>query len=481
MPTSSPLTAPPDPNRPRATCNCLLTIACLLLASLARALPSAQAQTLAHPGWVGNGLNVDPWWQHAVFYEVTTSATPDFKDIATRLNALRFLGVDALLLPAPTLKPQSTAADPDPTLDDFDELIHQASRQSMRILLTIPTSSVTSDVSGTAHFWLNHGVAGFHVATSEGTTPQDAQTITQLLRKLTASAAGQRIVITDFDLSTPDTATAVPTTSHHATPHPTSRRTSQPTDAPAAQLQFANIKFLGSPDGTTLRPPLVKSLTQPNILLNISFETMGVTSLPARQTDQPTSDRPLANVLATILLTLQPASLISSTANLTLDPNAPPIDTPPPPPPPPPPPTPVVPEGTFVPYVPPPKPVTPPLPPAPSVATNLTDWYRQLITLRHGNAALRSGTITMLDFDQQSALVWAARPASNSPLVMPVVILCNLSATTVHLDLGAAIKTLNLRGTYLRTLLRSDKAMGPQDLNGVILPPYSVYIGELRR
>jgi Domain of unknown function (DUF3459) len=439
-------------------------------------LATASAQMLAHPGWNDNGLDTSPWWQHAVFYEVTTPQ-PDFKDIATRLNALRSLGVDALLLPSPALKPQSAAPEPDPTLDDFDELIHQASRQGMRILLTIPTSSITADVSGTAHFWLNHGVAGFHVATSEGTSPQDAQTITQLLRKLTASAAGQRIVITDFDLNTPDTATAVPTTSHHATAH----RTSQPSEAPAAQLQVATIISLGLPDGATLRPLFVRSLTHPNVLLDIPpFQNMGITSLPASPTDQRVPHRPLEEVQATILLTLQPASLISSTANLTLDPNAP-IDTPPPPPPPPPPPTPVVPEGTFVPYVPPPKPVAPPLPPAPSVATNLTDWYRQLITLHHGNAALRSGVTTLLDFDQQNALVWVTRPATASRVTPPIIVACNLSATPVTLSVGAAIKNLNLHGTYLRTLLRSDKAMGPQDLNGVILPPYSVYIGELHR
>jgi hypothetical protein len=40
---------------------------------------------------------------------------------------------------------------------------------------------------------------------------------------------------------------------------------------------------------------------------------------------------------------------------------------------------------------------------------------------------------------------------------------------------------MNLHGDYLRTLLRSDKAMGPQDINSVILPPFAVYIGELRR
>ncbi len=89
----------------------------------------------------------------------------------------------------------------------------------------------------------------------------------------------------------------------------------------------------------------------------------------------------------------------------------------------------------------------------------------------------------MLDFDLQNALGWVAQPVPSRfhTLTPPVVVACNLSSTPAQLSIGAALKTLNLHGTYLRTLLRSDKAMGPQDLNNVILPPYSIYIGELRR
>ena len=67
---------------------------------------SASAQTLAHPGWVGNGMNNDSWWQHAVFYRVR-DAEPDFNALAARLESIRALGVDALLLPAPEIPAQS--------------------------------------------------------------------------------------------------------------------------------------------------------------------------------------------------------------------------------------------------------------------------------------------------------------------------------------------------------------------------------------
>jgi alpha-glucosidase len=60
------------------------------------------------------------------------------------------------------------------------------------------------------------------------------------------------------------------------------------------------------------------------------------------------------------------------------------------------------------------------------------------------------------------------------------VVICNLSASPIQLSLTAAMKQLNLRGFYLRALLRSDNGMGAQDLNSVTLPPFAVYIGELR-
>jgi len=87
----------------------------------------------------------------------------------------------------------------------------------------------------------------------------------------------------------------------------------------------------------------------------------------------------------------------------------------------------------------------------------------------------------MLNFDQQNALVWAVRPLTNTATTPPVIVACNMSSKTVHLDIGTAINSTGMRGTYLRTLLRSDKGMGPQDINAVTLPPYGVYIGELHR
>jgi hypothetical protein len=112
---------------------------------------------------------------------------------------------------------------------------------------------------------------------------------------------------------------------------------------------------------------------------------------------------------------------------------------------------------------------------------SLADWTGKLSALHHGNPTLRNGTVTMLDFDRQNALVWVSRPASPTGNTPPVVVACNLSSLPLHLSLGTAVHSLNLRGSYLRTLLRSDTAMGAQDLDSVTLPPFGVYIGELHR
>jgi hypothetical protein len=431
---------------------------CLLAALFAASAPS---QTLAHPGWDGNNLGNDPWWQHAVFYEVSTPAQADFKAIANTLDALRALGIDALLLPAPALPTAAASSPEDPALTDLDELVHQASLRGMRVLLNLPAD--TSDPSAAARFWLTRGIAGIHIATA----PQTGTQIVPDLRKITGSIAGQRILLSDFDPAAPF---AVPT-QHRAV----GRRGDRQSDPTSALLQIdSRISLLPSLEAATLRPLLTQTLTQPNILLDFHPPT-------------PSPDSALAKSIATILLTLHTSAVINADANLVLPPNAEPITPEPPTPQPPtpaPPPKPATDSEAYVPYVPPPRPTAKPAPtPAPQTPLSdpLTDWYRQLSELHHANAVLRFGSTTLIDFDQQNALVWAIRPARPSILTPPIVVACNLSAEPVQLSIGPALKKLDLHGTYLRTVLRSDKSIGPQDLNNVILPPYSVYIGELHR
>ncbi|HEY5057005.1 MAG TPA: hypothetical protein VII58_12650, partial [Acidobacteriaceae bacterium] len=193
---------------------------------------------------------------------------------------------------------------------------------------------------------------------------------------------------------------------------------------------------------------------------------------------------PLARALATLALAANSAALIDPALSLVLPASIPPPEptdesakpAPPPTPPQPPP-------GVYlpyVPYVPPPRPVKKVAPP-PAATDPFTEWVAKLAALRHSNIALRTGSKTVLDFDAQNVLVWVAKPVSPSLENAPVVVLCNLSAQPVQLSLGDAIKKLNLRGFFLRKLLRSDDAMGAEDIAAVTLAPYSVFIGELRR
>jgi alpha-glucosidase len=404
---------------------------------LALALPAA-AQTLARPGLAGSGLNTDPWWKQAIFYRIAAGpgSPTEYKSIAAQLDALHSLGIDALIVPMPSL-PGSLA--PTPALDDFDELIHQASQRGIRVLVTFPAPSVTADLAPTARFWLSRGIAGFHLVTPPSTSPQDSQSLVQALRKITSSTVGQRIVLSDFNPGA--TATPVPSpASRQPSRSASTRRASRSGDSAGAQLQIdSQLSQLDLPDAAGLRPLLAQSLATPNLLLDFHP--------PANTPGSPDPYPALARAIAAILLTTHSAALID--ANPSIEPQ------------------PALSSAN-------PRPATPPAP-------TLADWYSKLSMLHHGNATVRYGSVSTLNFDLQNALVWVIRPPSSSALAPPVVVACNLSSSPLQLSLTSAIHSLNLRGSYLLTLLRTDQAMGAQDLGSVTLPPFAVYIGELHR
>jgi hypothetical protein len=420
---------------------------------------------LARPGWNGNGLDTSPWWERAVFYRIDSPA--DARDIASRLDALRSLGVDALILPAPELPPAGSNVAM-PNLDDLDNLLRQASSHNIRVLLTLHAANAKADLSGLARFWLSRGVAGLYVATPPGTTPEQTQALVETVRKSASGALGRRVVLTDSDLAPPDGSDV-----HQPARNAAPVRTSRASGPAVAQLQIdSHLGRLPALDAASLRPLLVQAIAQPDLLLDTAVAASGT---------RP----PLAEAMAAIALITHPAALIDSSANLVLEPSPdqsaapatseqPARPTPPPAP---------LPPGTYLPYVPyappPPKP-RPAVAPTPKPADPLTTWYRRLAVLHHDNAVVRSGSKIFVDFDAQNALVWVNRPASPSPLNPPVVVVCNLSSSPLQLSLTAAIKQLNLRGFFLRPLLRSFDAMGAQPLDNVTLPPFGVYIGELR-
>jgi hypothetical protein len=424
---------------------------------------NSDAQTLARPGWAGSGLNADPWWKQAVFYQVSfakagepgTDAVSaiDFKVLTARLDILKAVGVDALLLPMPVEQAETAAsADsaqphgasktiaplaPGPLLDSFDELINQASRQSIRVVLDITASSMTPDLPATARFWLNRGVAGFHLTIPPETGADETQAIVQALHKVTDSGVGQRILIGNFDgnqVATPSDNGAAGQSynspaagSRFASRSPRARPTTAP-DRPQLQID-SRLSHLELPEAANLRAMLVQTMEESNILVDINP--------PPPPPGAPVQYSQLAKVMAAVLLTTHPAALLDGDNQIGLHVGEHP--------------------------------------------DSLANWYRSLSALHHANAALRYGTSTLLNFDEQNALVWVNRPPANAVQSNPIVVACNLSGQPVQLALSGAIHNLDMRGSYLRTILRSDDSFGPQDINAVILPPYGVYIGELRR
>jgi alpha-glucosidase len=422
---------------------------CLLLAAAA-----SSAQQLAHPGWVGSGITPDPWWKHAVFFQIDSSTTShnsagdqnqtsastqdiDFKEISARIDSLHTLGVDALLLPMPSMP---DAGNPDANLDDFDELLHQASLRNIRVLITFPASNATADLPSIARFWLSRGVAGFRLVIPHGTSPQFATVIEQTLRKITASEVGARIVLSDFNPDAPANSPQPAPVVAPQSPNPTDgNSTSNQANHSArrrirhrsasliaadsgAQLQIdPRLSQLDLPEAANLRPMLAQSLIKQNILFD--FHPLN------RDSDSPDPYPALERAMATILLATHSSAMLG-----------------------------------------------------PALADkSLADWTAKLSAIHHGNPTLRNGSITLLDFDRQNALVWVVRPPQTSTSAPPIIVACNLSSLPLRLSLGSAVHSLNLRGSYLLTLLRSDTAMGAQDLDSLTLPPFAVYIGELHR
>src|SRR5580704_18468190 len=79
----------------------------------AASIASANGQTLAHKGWVGSGITVEPWWAGAVLYQIDPVSFQDTKGdgfgdlqgIAQRLDYVQTLGVDAIVLSPFQLQP----------------------------------------------------------------------------------------------------------------------------------------------------------------------------------------------------------------------------------------------------------------------------------------------------------------------------------------------------------------------------------------
>jgi glycosidase len=432
---------------------------------------SALSQTLARPGWVGSGINTDVWWKHPVIYQVNPinfnpSGGSGLHGVSQHLDYIQSLGIDGLLLT--TLQPDAAHAQTiDPavgTLDDLDDLIHEASRHNIRVLLDLDPHIPAADLPNVARFWLNRGIAGFHII---GATPE-AHAQAAELRKATSTYLGQRVLMGDVD---------------HTLPPSPQQRTYKSPDTQSTQLLLDTS--LGAV--LTLNPPAIRSAIESTENIALSGH-----AIPLLATDGPSfqrsmtrysdgkNDLAIAKLLATILFTTRAQPLLYYGQELGVSgpqsseaPSANPIitwDAPPPPP-----------KGQPT-----PAPETSAPNPTPNAAledadpTSLLNWYRKLIELHHGNATINSGEYLTINRDDQNVLIIIRKPKNVSPTSPVLVILCNLSAQPAHLSIKADTMRLHLRGSFLRTILRTDNGMGTMHLDSMTLPPYAAYIGTMR-
>jgi len=471
----------------RRTTICLAALVALSLSA------KAPAQTLARPGWVGSGMTARIWFKHAVLYRIDTrtfaqsSKEPEgsvgtLKGIAERLDYIHDLGVDAILLE--DLAPSTGATGTSPiepalgTVDDFDELSLQASRRSLRILLT-----VSHPDPALARYWLTRGVAGFYIP-GDPSAPAVAT-----IRKLLPSFVGQRVLLTDADLS----GTA--------------------TKASANELQFdSTLLKLPTPPATNAAAELRNALEADQALLRTGSPAMATDAqgLPhsVNRFAPVGSERAAAKMIAAVLLLNRSAPVIyagqelgvpSASGSAAMIPwgQAPVAEpepaeeaaAPKPTPPPAAPQTPFVPSERYIPYVAPVKPTKPakPAPPDPATAAgqqidpnSVLSFYRQLIQLHHGKNSVRDGDDVLLNYDSANALVWGRKTANPSLVNPPLVVVCNLSAKPLSLPLKTDLTNLHLRGSFLRSVLNPESQPVSMDLNPIVLPPFGVYIGELR-
>src|SRR6266702_1455451 len=239
---------------------------------------TALSQTLARPGWAGSGMIAEPWWKHAVVYQLDPAnfSKDGLKGIPTHLDYLQSLGVDAILLT--NTAPDAQTIDPAlGTLDDLDDLIHQASRHNIRVLLDLKS---TPDPTANARFWLNRGIPGFH-------TSSDAAT----LRNVTGTYIGRRIVIADLSENPPK-----PQQNHDPAPQLTPQLVLDP--RPGTQPQLT---------ASTIRPALeaAQDITQSLLLTDGPAYPRSMT----RYADGK-HDLDIAKVLAATLLTTRAATIL---------------------------------------------------------------------------------------------------------------------------------------------------------------------------
>lgn len=412
-----------------------LALATFLISGVAR------TQTLARPGWAGSGMTVERWWTNAVLCEMKPDSLAaegsaeegsTLRRLTVRLDDLQTLGIDAVLLR--DLEPQALSKEIEGrrpsrvgvqiderygTLEEFDELVSDAVRHGIRVLVELRGSAHGTDLMEDERFWLSRGVTGLAVG---GDDPAEMRAVRGVLR----GYVGERVLIAEKNGGAEATSAEVD----------------------AAPARARNEGAAGDRTGQAAqgdRPDLVRvtlpSVSQGPAAMRHAIEHARARAnvrapAPLLSAGESSNEMASARVLATALLGSGGAVLLR-VDDLDL-PHA---------------------QGS-------------------STQSSIFNWYRQWSGLHRGNAVMRSGDDTLLDHDAEGALVWVRGSRGGSA---PIVAILNVADKPLRLSLVADIERLRLRGSFLRTISRSDGGMGAMPLREVVLPAFGVYVGELGR
>jgi hypothetical protein len=443
-------------------------------------LTTASAQSLARPGWSGNGLAPEPWWQHAVFYRIDQAPLPTLAE----LPSLQAFGIDAVLLTPPSIQPQPPAPDSPNAPLDLDDFLFQCARLHIHVLVPLDLAAPDADPGKTlalVRSWLYRGAAGFVVSGLDQLQPAIPPTsstnihpnhhnvqaihlaapapepqILHELRQIVAQFPGDHILIgpnqnPSFQLQI---ATLAPT------PDPARLASLNSQTSPRVLLSMQNPVFINPIDATRLlvtsAPAILDSAAIPPALLLHVFPPLARLTAPP-PVAKPAPLPPNPNVYTTFTPYVpkntyadQQRKLAETKAAKAAAAEKAVIDA-----------------ETF--------PVQSDFQPVADTPTGQVAFYHHLIQLHRANAALQDGTLHPLETASPTTFAWVSTHG-NAP---PLVVVCNPSAAAVTVNLSHALRGIANSSEMLRTLLHTASTSGVVDPSAVPIGAQGIYAGIL--
>ena len=430
---------------------------------------ASDAQTLARPGWAGSGMTVERWWRNAVVFEVSAApgaagngAASDaaaLTRLLTRLDDLQTLGADAVLLKGvDSGAVQGSASGREGrisnafgTLEQFDTLVREASRRRIRVLVELGSTLEGEALSDAARFWLSRGANGIDLGP---VSVADRSEKVHALRSVMHSYVGERVVLAEVPGEGAEGASPLAFGMKRMDApdmllYPLRGFGSQQVDLAVlrSSLEEANQASGGVAIAELASAAVTgeQAFAQAAVLATakggVAIRAREIGKGPEEQSaDAQNAFRARELVLETSSSSMSPAGLSNAKRALARERAA--FD------------------GA----------------PAPN-GDALFRWYQRLLGMHRGNGTMLGGQQSFLNHDDQGALVCLWRGRAGQTLVMVV----NLRATPMQLALNEEFSKMKLRGSFLRTVVRTDRGMGAMPLAAVALPGYGVYIGELGR